>query len=183
MLISKRDDFSIPGLRIFDLQKHQDQRGAFLKIYSSDLGIEILKSDNQEIFYNISNRNSLRGMHFQSPPFSCDKLVHCLAGSVLDVVLDLRKNSPSYKKCLSFSLNSNKPQVLLIPNGCAHGFLSLEDQTTVLYFQNAKYNDQNDAGILWSSIDFSWPDNGPLLVSERDQNLPNLDLYDSPFNI
>ena len=88
MPINKKENFSIPGLQLFDLQKHQDQRGIFLKIYSSQLGIEFSKTDGHEIFYNVSKKNSLRGMHLQSPPFSSDKIVHCLSGAILDVVLD-----------------------------------------------------------------------------------------------
>lgn len=183
MPINKKYDFSIPGLQMFDLQSHQDQRGTFLKVYSSQLGIQFSKIDAYEIFYNVSKKNSLRGMHFQSPPFSSDKLVHCLSGSVLDVILDLRKNSPSFKKHLSFSMTSANPQVLLIPKGCAHGFLSMQDHSTVLYFQNSNYHEQNDVGIRWNSFGFDWPDKGQFLISDRDQILPPLGLYDSPFNI
>ncbi len=183
MLINKNETFSISGLKLFDLQKHEDQRGTFLKIFSSQADIGFSKSDDYEIFYNVSKKNSLRGMHLQSTPFLTDKLVHCISGSILDVILDLRRDSPTFKKYLSFNLTSKNPQVLLIPKGCAHGFLSLQDQTTVIYFQNSKYQQKHDIGIRWNSFGFEWPNPDQLLVSDRDLDLPLLSEFDSVFTI
>ena len=128
----------------------------------------------------MSNKDVVRGMHFQTQPDDHDKTVTCVQGAVLDVVLDLRKASKTYKQVFSTELNAQNKQVLVIPKGCAHGFLSLQDNSMMFYKVSTVYSPVNDKGILWSSIGFDWPV-ANALVSERDQSHPTLTNYESPF--
>jgi dTDP-4-dehydrorhamnose 3,5-epimerase len=128
----------------------------------------------------VSNKNILRGMHFQLPPYDHDKLVSCLAGSVLDVVIDLRKKSATYKHFDSFNLNQNDTYTLYIPSGMAHGFLSLEDNSGMLYNTSRVHAPEKDCGIHWNSFDFDWGCDNPI-VSIRDQNHTPLDNFTSSF--
>ena len=171
----------IEGLKILYPRVIDDSRGSFFKTYNfenfEELGLPI---DWQEEYFSISNKNVVRGMHFQTQPDDHDKMVTCVQGSVLDVVLDLRKTSKTYKQVFSSELNAQNKTVLIIPRGCAHGFLSLQDNSIMFYKVSTVYSPANDMGILWSSIDFDWPVVNPL-VSERDQNHPILTDYESTF--
>lgn len=171
----------IEGLKILYPRVIDDSRGSFFKTYNFEnfekLGLPI---DWQEEYFSISNKNVVRGMHFQTQPDDHDKMVTCVQGSVLDVVLDLRKTSKTYKQVFSSELNAQNKTVLIIPRGCAHGFLSLQDNSIMFYKVSTVYSPANDMGILWSSIDFDWPVANPL-VSERDQNHPILTDYESTF--
>jgi dTDP-4-dehydrorhamnose 3,5-epimerase len=119
-------------------------------------------------------------MHFQLPPHDHYKLVVCLAGGVLDVVLDLRRGSPAYGKFESFELTGRSPQLLLIPPGLAHGFCVTEAPATMYYKVTTAYSPAHDSGVRWNSIGFEWPVNDPL-VSARDAALPALADFQSPF--
>ena len=161
----------------------QDNRGSFTKLYHKQnflsQGVEL--SINEQ-FISLSNKNVLRGMHFQLPPYEHTKLITCFSGSVLDVALDLRVNSPTYLKFDSFELNGEVKQTLVIPNGVAHGFISLEDNSGMLYSTTCEYDSNHDSGILWNSFGFDWPSNNPLL-SERDKGHITLTNFNSPFSI
>jgi dTDP-4-dehydrorhamnose 3,5-epimerase len=108
------------------------------------------------------------------------KLVYCIHGSVLDVLVDLRKNSPTYKSFKSIELSAANHLVLLIPSGFAHGFLVQEDDTVVVYKASFTYAPDHDTGIRWDSFGFDWPVRDPI-TSARDRALPRLADYDSPF--
>ena len=118
-------------------------------------------------------------MHFQVPPFGHSKLVYCTAGAILDVALDLRKNSPTFLKHISLKLSADQANMIYLPEGLAHGFLSLED-ATVIYNVSTVYKPEADLGILWSSIGMDWPDTQPKL-SERDESFQSLEEFESPF--
>lgn len=159
----------------------EDSRGGFCKIYNE----EIFKSNNldfhpKEIYYNFSNKNVIRGMHFQSPPHSHSKLVKCFSGEILDVFLDLRKESPSYMKYEAVKLRENDGKSIFLPEGIAHGFLSLKDKTVVLYNVSSVYNSNNDTGILWNSFGFDWQINDPI-ISLRDRKLKSINNFNTPF--
>jgi len=165
---------------LFDEFK-EDSRGGFCKFYNE----QIFKSNNldfnpKEIYYNFSNKNVIRGMHFQSPPHDHKKLIKCISGKILDVILDIRKESPTYLKYDTISLTENDGKSIFLPKGIAHGFLSLVDNTIVLYNVSSVYNINYDKGILWNSFGFDWPCNSPI-ISKRDQNLDNVNLFKSPF--
>jgi dTDP-4-dehydrorhamnose 3,5-epimerase len=158
---------------------YEDDRGSFNKTYyqekfrEKDINIDI-----KEQFYTVSSKNVLRGMHFQIPPFDHSKLVCCLSGSIIDVVLDLRKSSSSYKKFDVFELKANDGNNIFIPPGMAHGFLSLENNSGVLYNTSSAHNSEADKGVHWSSFGFDWRCQNPI-ISERDQkHLPLSKLND-----
>ena len=135
------ETLSIPDLKLLHLFHSADDRGDFVKTFHAkdfekyQLGMEI-----KESFYSISNKNVIRGMHFQLPPSQHSKLIFCSQGAIVDVVLDLRKSSPSYLQFVSIELQASKPQALFIPAGCAHGFKSLADHTITNYFVSSEYD-------------------------------------------
>jgi dTDP-4-dehydrorhamnose 3,5-epimerase len=151
-----------------------DSRGLFCKTYQKKYFQEVgLNTDWCEEYYSNSNKNVLRGMHFQKPPYEHMKLVTCLQGKVLDVVCDLRLNSSTYKKVFSIELSAHNAMQIYIPKGCAHGFLSLQGDTTMFYKVSSEYNPKSDAGVLWNSIDFDWPIKNPI-ISERDNKFSKI---------
>jgi len=171
----------IPGCFELTCAPKQDVRGLFVKTFHKEifqqLGIDFSLAEQ---YYSVSNERTLRGMHFQIPPHAHDKLVVCLAGEVLDVVVDLRKGSPAYGKAESFVLGDEKFNMLLVPKGVAHGFYVPRGQATMLYNVSSVYHEKSDMGIKWNSFDFTWPDLSPL-ISSRDELHPNLVDFDSPF--
>jgi len=167
----------------FELQpkRLEDERGCFIKTFHvptfKDLG---LCTEFNEEYYSVSTKGVIRGMHFQLPPDDHVKLVYCTVGKVLDVVLDIRKGSPTYGKCEHFELNADKANMVYIPKGMAHGFCVLSDSATMLYKVSTVYSPKCDAGIRWDSIGFDWGQDAPT-VSERDSNLQGMSEFDSPF--
>ena len=168
---------------LFELQPivRGDSRGSFVKIFHADTFAELgLAADFKEEFFSTSIKNVLRGMHFQTPPDDHDKVVCCMEGAVKDVVVDLRKNSPTFGKHFMLELSAEKSNMLYIPKGLAHGFLTLSERATMLYNVTTVYSPENDKGILWSSCGIDWQCDAPIL-SDRDKNHPTLAEFDSPF--
>ena len=171
----------IQGLYELQPDLKSDERGNFFKTFHQDAFEAYgLPTHWAEDYFSTSNKNVIRGMHFQTPPMHHHKIVTCLSGSVLDVVVDIRKDSYSFKKVYSTELNSKKKMALIIPKGCAHGFLSLEDQSLMFYKVSTVYCPEHDKGILWDSIGFDWPESNPKF-SKRDGEHPHLDNFESPF--
>jgi len=154
----------------------EDSRGFFSEAYNKE-SIKNLGIDVDFVQDNISFSkcaNTMRGLHFQSPPFSQSKLIKVLSGSIFDIFIDLRKNSNTYERHGSFIL---KPEDgwLFIPKGFAHGFVTMTDNTNVLYKVDSYYNKDCEYGIHWSdsSLSIDWPINlSNLIISEKDSNLP-----------
>lgn len=168
-------------VKIIESNSFSDQRGSFTKVFNDeDFGKMGLHLEFQEIYYSVSQKNVIRGMHFQLPPYEHDKLVHVISGSVIDVVVDLRKDSPHYKEYLAVHLTDCLPTALYIPKGFAHGFKSLEDNTIMLYQVTSGYQPQCDSGIAYDSIGYDWGIEEPIL-SERDRQFIALDKFESPF--
>jgi dTDP-4-dehydrorhamnose 3,5-epimerase len=166
---------SIPGLALLTPKVTADARGYFVKTVHSEFFLRHgMTSDYVEQYYTVSDVNVVRGMHFQRPPMDHTKLVTCISGKILDVVIDLRHGSPTHRECLSFELQGERGELLYIPNGCAHGFLSQSQDSIVLYNVTSVYAPEYDTGILWNSIGFSWPISDPVL-SDRDRRLPTLE--------
>lgn len=171
----------LPGVKVLEPFIHRDFRGEFVKTFHekqlAELGIQI---SLKEEFFSISSEGILRGMHFQLPPFAHQKLIYCIEGAVLDVVLDLRIGSPTYGHARGIPLSSENRHLIFIPVGFAHGFLSLRDQSCLIYKTDFTHVPSHDAGILWNSFDFDWPMESPKL-SPRDQSFPGLKEFSSPF--
>ena len=177
----KKIETGFEGLYIIKGNVFEDARGLFLKIFHqstfSDLGLE---TNYKERYYSKSHKDAIRGMHFQIPPYDHVKVVNVLQGAILDVVVDIRKESSTYKQCFSIQLNDHDGRFLYIPKGFAHGFKSISDNTIVEYNQTTEYNKEYDCGIRWDSIGFDWRIINPI-IAERDSSFPDLNDYLSPF--
>lgn len=174
-------DTKIPDCYELKCRVLSDERGSFTKIFHfNDFANLGLRTDWEEEYYSRSGRDVIRGMHFQTPPKAHAKLVHCYAGEVLDVVLDLRKGSPTFAEYQIFNLSPETGNGIYVPPGCAHGFLSLVENSIVHYKVTSIFSPENDKGILWSSFGFDWPVLNPV-ISKRDQKHPALSEFDSPF--
>ena len=175
------EDTFINGLKIIHLEKFLDERGSFLKVFNSEVYQKFsLDTDYKESYFSVSTKNVVRGMHFQIPPFEHTKLVFCNHGKILDVVLDLRKNSATFEEYLTIQLDAKRPKLLYIPKGCAHGFRSLTDGSIVTYFQTSVYRELYDMGIKYNSFGMDWGTQDPI-VSKRDNSFVGLDRFKSPF--
>jgi len=171
---------SIEGVILIRADVFSDERGTFTKcVEASEFRKQGLMLDFVEEYYSFSNAGVLRGMHFQFPPLDHDKFVYCASGRVLDVVLDLRQKSLSYKKYFSVELSAENGLALYIPKGCAHGFLALDD-SIMIYKVGTPYSPEHDSGIRWNSFGFEWPVRVPV-ISKRDSVHLVLDEFRSPF--
>ncbi|MGJ8696844.1 MAG: dTDP-4-dehydrorhamnose 3,5-epimerase [Verrucomicrobiaceae bacterium] len=173
----------LPGLKVYCPFVFEDERGNFVKPFHegqlAGIGIEM---EVREEFFSTSGKGVLRGMHFQLPPHDHAKIVYCITGSVRDVILDLRKNSPTFGQAVGVELSSKNRHCVYIPKGMAHGFLSLEDCSCLVYKTDSVHAPDSDSGILWNSFGFDWQleDVDPI-VSGRDQVHSRLEEFNSPF--
>lgn len=160
-----------------------DDRGDFTKMFNKDLFSEVgIEFKLHEQYYSRSLKNVIRGMHFQLPPFQHSKIVYCLTGSVQDVMVDLRVGSKTYGKHCSVILDSKKSNGLFIPEGFAHGFCSLEDNSCMMYNVSTVYNSGADSGVAWNTCGIDWKTNNPI-VSKRDSNFVSMTDFESPFGV
>lgn len=167
----------LDGVYIIENKVFEDSRGKFLKIFNKELFLENgIDIEFKESYYSVSKLNVIRGMHFQLPPEDHEKLVYVAKGKVLDVILDLRKNSQSFGKYITIELDDKNGKFIFIPKGLAHGFKSLEDDTIMVYSVATEYSPKYDSGILWNSFGFNWNLNNPI-ISERDKALEKLEEF------
>ncbi|MDE2018757.1 MAG: dTDP-4-dehydrorhamnose 3,5-epimerase [Patescibacteria group bacterium] len=151
-----------------------DPRGFFMEIYQEAAFMEIGIADHfVQDNHSHSARNVLRGMHFQSPPHETVKLVRCISGEIFDVLVDLRPNSPTFKKWEGFVLSGENKKMLYVPVGFAHGFYVTGEAADVVYKVTDYYYKECDAGFRWNDpeIGIRWPGMQPI-ISEKDSNLP-----------
>jgi len=174
----------IKGVYIIKPKIFKDERGEFFESFNEQIFKKKIDSkinfvqDNQ----SISFKGVLRGLHFQKPPHDQAKLVNVVKGSVLDVVVDLRKESKTFGKYIAEELNEYNNHQLYIPKGMAHGFLTLEDNTIFSYKCSGFYNKESEDSILWNdkSLNIKWPNSNPIL-SEKDGNAKKFTSFVSPF--
>lgn len=173
----------IDGLIIFQPKIWKDDRGYFFESFRADtfqkLGIKIdFVQDNQ----SLSQKGTIRGLHYQANPFEQGKLVRVIQGKVLDVALDIRKNSKTYGQFYSIELSSENHTQFYIPPGFAHGFSTLEDNTIFCYKCTNYYNKESEGGVLYSDpeLGIDWKVEG-LYISEKDKELPLFKDFVSPF--
>ncbi len=166
---------TIQGVVLIELDKVSDHRGGFLRVFCKD---EFMKNklDLCNIQTNLSfneYKHTLRGLHYQIAPFEESKLVMCIQGSAFDVVVDMRPESTTYKQHLHLELSSDISRMVYIPTGCAHGFQSLEDKTTMLYHMSQVYYPDCAKGIRWNdpSFNIKWPCLTPT-ISDKDCKWP-----------
>lgn len=171
----------LPGCVELRPRVHGDARGRFVKTFHqpsfTELGLDFSLA---EVFVTTSGPGVLRGLHFQTPPHDQVKIVQCVAGTLWDVVLDLRAGSPTYGIHQATELSAAQGNVLYIPAGLAHGFCVPVGEATMIYMVSSAHSPDHDRGIRWDSAGIDWPVAEPLL-SERDQALPALADFDTPF--
>lgn len=172
----------IRGVYIIETQGFEDERGIFVKTFHKDIFMKRkLNITFRESFYSISKKDVIRGMHFHLPPKDHAKLIYVTNGAILDVVLDLRNGSPTYGQYVSTELSRENKGMIFIPTGCAHGFLSLQDDTCTVYLQSSTYSKEHDTGIRYNSFGMDWNIKKPI-VSKRDLDFILLKDFISPFN-
>lgn len=171
----------IPGVYIIFPDIFQDERGRFVKHLNRGLlkerGLDFRIAEG---YYSLSRKRVLRGIHFQIPPHEHFKTVFCPFGKILDVIVDLRKGSPSYGRVFSVEIDPERAGMLYLPPGIGHGFYTLTDEAIVMYNVSSAHQPGSDSGILWSSIDMEWPDTVPV-ISERDKDLVPFEQFRTPF--
>lgn len=173
----KITELELEGVKILEPKYFEDYRGYYVESYSArtlkELGIDtVFVQDNHS--YTIK-QGTLRGIHFQNNPKPQIKLVRCVRGRVLDVVVDLRKDSPTYKKWLAVELSEENRKQIWIPVGYGHAFLTLEDNCEIQYKVSEFYYPEFDRAIAWDDeeINVNWNIDNPI-VSEKDKNAPKL---------
>jgi dTDP-4-dehydrorhamnose 3,5-epimerase len=172
-------------LQLIRPKRHGDARGWFTETYNQDafakLGItSTFVQDNHSLSVPAF---TLRGLHFQTPPHSQDKLIRCIRGRIFDVAVDVRRGSPTYGRSVGTELSADNGHQLFVPIGFAHGFVTLEPDCEVTYKCSNTYAPQADGGIRWDSAGVDWPipAGTTLELSAKDQTLPTLAEFDSPF--
>ena len=172
---------NIEGLFVIDLFHAEDNRGGFVKTFHKESFEQLgLNTDFQESFYSVNNKGVIRGMHFQNPPYDHDKLVYCTQGKLDDVIVDIRKDSPTYGNFASIELSPDNYRAIYIPKGMAHGFESLEDNTVMTYLTSTMHQPSHDRGIKFDSFGKAWSNQNPI-INERDLGWPTLDEFESEF--
>lgn len=173
----------IAGLLIIEPQVFKDDRGYFYESYNKEkmlaAGIDLaFVQDNQ----SLSQKGIVRGLHFQAPPFAQGKLVRVIQGAVMDVAVDIRKDSPTYGKHFSIELTAENKTMFYIPPGFAHGFETLSDNTLFLYKCTDVYNKASEGGLLWNdeTLGIKWQTTAPI-ISDKDKVLPTINQFTSPF--
>lgn len=158
-----------------------DHRGIFVKTFHKNVFKQYgLVTSFSEEYYTVSEKSVIRGLHFQLPPAEHEKIVYCSAGAVMDVVVDLRKGSPTYGYFEQIRLSSDEANMLYIPKGFAHGFEVLSDTAIMMYKVTSVYAPERDNGILWNSLSIPWNTQEPIM-SDRDQGFGEFKDFVTPF--
>jgi dTDP-4-dehydrorhamnose 3,5-epimerase len=169
----------IPGLLLLVAERHEDERGFFMEAWNrktmAAAGIEAdFVQDNH---VHSRRKGTVRGLHYQLPPFAQDKLVRVVRGRILDVCVDVRAGSPTFGRHVALELAAHRPALLWVPRGLAHGYCTLEDDTEVLYKVTDYYAPSHEAGLRWNdpALGIAWPvSERNAILSERDAAWPGL---------
>lgn len=166
---------SLKDAYLIDLEKREDERGFFARFFCSK---EFEGKNLEKGFVQVNNslskhKGTLRGIHYQVAPKEEVKLVRCIKGSFYDVIVDLRKNSPTFKQWFGAHLSGENRRMMYVPKGFGHAFLTLEDDTEALYMVSEYYSPEHERGVRWDdpSIHIKWPFE-PLIISEKDEKHP-----------
>jgi len=174
---------SIDGVKIILPKFFADSRGSFYEVYKrSEFLQNGIPHSFQQQNISISRKNVLRGLHFQVQPFAQGKLVSVMFGRIFDVAVDLRMNSPTFGKYVSIILSAEEGNMIWIPEGFAHGFLSMEENSRVSYLTTSEYSPEHERGVIWNDPDIGieWPES-KVVLSERDSHFPRLADLDLKF--
>jgi dTDP-4-dehydrorhamnose 3,5-epimerase len=171
----------LDGAFLITLPCFKDNRGVFNKTYQKHLfdkaGIDF---QLKESYFSLSKKDVIRGMHFQTPPHQHSKIVYCPSGGILDVILDLRKESVTYGRFYSTILSDENNKAYFIPEGFAHGFKALTENAMTYYLVGSEHDKNHDAGVRYDSFGMDWDCVKPV-ISERDNSFVALSSFDSPF--
>jgi dTDP-4-dehydrorhamnose 3,5-epimerase len=167
----------LEGAYVVDVEPREDERGFFARAWAREefeahgLSTEVAQAN---IAFN-RRKGTLRGMHFQHPPHAEVKLVRCTRGALYDVIVDLRASSPTWKQWLGVELTAENHRMLYIPEGFAHGYQTLADDTEAYYQVSEFYAPQAEGGVRWDDPAFGieWPDPNPSVMSEKDRAWPD----------
>ncbi|MEL6113245.1 MAG: dTDP-4-dehydrorhamnose 3,5-epimerase [Pseudomonadota bacterium] len=180
------ETLDIEAVKVITPRRFEDDRGYFTETYNQrqfDEKVTPLTFVQDNASFS-KHQYTVRGLHYQSPPFAQDKLVRVLKGSILDVVVDVRKGSPTYGQSVSAELSAENGKQLLCPIGFLHGFMTLESDTLVAYKVTNFYDGASDGGVFWASPDLKlpWPV-GPEAahLSEKDLKAPTFGTFETPF--
>jgi dTDP-4-dehydrorhamnose 3,5-epimerase len=176
MIIFK--ETKLNGAFVIEPERFEDQRGFFARSFSQTEFLEHgLRAEFVEagISFNL-RKHTVRGMHFQAPPNAQAKLVRCTRGAIFDVLIDLRPESPTYKQWFAHELTPHNSLMLYVPEGCAHGFQTLKDETEVFYQLSSRYAPASERGVRWNDPVFgiSWPETERIVINERDRTYPDV---------
>jgi dTDP-4-dehydrorhamnose 3,5-epimerase len=178
----------IPEVLLIEPKRFGDNRGFFSEVFNAKLlaahiGEAIFVQDNHSLS---QKQGTLRGIHFQSPPFAQDKLVRCVKGAILDVAVDLRRGSPYFGRYVTAQLSADNWRQLYVPKGFGHAFLTLTPDTEVIYKVTDYYAPDHDGGIIWNDPDLAiaWglSESDAVELSAKDRSLPFLADFDTPFS-
>jgi dTDP-4-dehydrorhamnose 3,5-epimerase len=168
----------LPGVFEIQIEPKPDERGFFARCWCrNEFESHGLSSSLAQCSLSFNARKgTLRGVHYQAEPYAETKLIRCTRGAIYDVVVDLRRHSPTFKGWIGVLLNAVNHKTLYVPEGCGHGFLTLEDETEVLYQMSEFHHAESARGVRWDDPAFqiAWPGEAEV-ISERDRTYPNFD--------
>jgi len=170
----------LEGAYLVDLERREDERGFFARFFCTE---EFRNHDLQSQFVQANNswnacKGTLRGLHYQLPPDQEEKIVRCLRGALFDVILDLRIDSPTFRKWFGAHLTEDNRTMMYVPKGFAHGFVTMKDNTEALYLVSTPYAPSNERGIRWNDpfFNITWPIE-PTNISDKDRRHPDFNSY------
>lgn len=180
----KITETAIPDVLILEPARFGDDRGFFSESWNkqrmSDAGLDYdFVQDNHSLSTEVG---TLRGLHYQAPPFAQAKLVRCGRGALFDVVVDVRKGSPAYGAWVGVELTFENGLQLMVPEGCLHGFVTRVPDTEIIYKVTDFYDKDSDGAVAWDSCGVDWGLDGPPKLSPKDAGAPTLAEFDSPFD-
>jgi dTDP-4-dehydrorhamnose 3,5-epimerase len=165
---------ALAGAYIVELKKFEDERGFFARAWcQAEFGeLGLVRQFVQANQAYTRKRGTVRGLHYQAEPHSEAKLMRCIQGAIFDVIVDLRPDSPTFKQWLGVELSAQNRRALYIPEGCAHGYQALQDDSEVFYLVSQPYAAQAERGVRWDDPAFAidWPITASVIISEKDQN-------------
>ena len=169
-------DTAIAGAHLIELDEHRDPRGSFSRSFCeadfarAGLAMRVVQVNHART----ADRLTLRGLHYQADPHGEPKVVHCVRGRVFDVAVDLRPQSPTFRRWTGIELGPDTGRMLYIPPGCAHGYLTLEPDSDLIYLMGAAYQPGSARGLRWNdpAVAIPWPHH-PRLMSDRDASFPD----------
>lgn len=177
----KVEELPLKDAKLITMPAFADVRGTFVKTFHETILKEAgINFSLKESYFSLSKKDVIRGMHFQLPPHHHSKIVFCPQGAILDVIVDLRKSSPTYGQHYAHELSAENHLAYFIPEGFAHGFKSLTDDAITYYLVSSEYSQPHDTGVRFDSIGLDWGVVSPV-VSDRDMGFRGLGEFESPF--